>query len=81
MAHTFGLGTQRLILIGTLPGGGCLTLTLLGTNPNPNPHPSYNSFPMGTQFKHLTTAHTQVQESVQIYSAWNLEHHHVISKE
>ena len=35
---------------------------------------------MGTQFQSLTTARTRVGESVQKYSAWNLEHHHVISK-
>ena len=51
-----------------------------GDMPGPNCNSSEDSLPMGTQFKSLTTARTQVRESVQIYSAWNREHHHVISK-
>ena len=46
----------------------------------PNPYPSEGSFLMKTQFQSLTTARTWVQESVQKYSAWNLENHHVICK-
>ena len=35
---------------------------------------------MGTQFYSVTTTRTRVGESVQKYWAWNMEHHHVISK-